>query len=194
MSQLHDQQPVFDIQPMQLIFRRSQTDKESPAYTLHSILDMPDGVRSAAEHYGVFREIVYIDPKLENARAIKALQVSYQLARSEARHRDVMEGKASPQSIEEVGANILFNVIKWTFLLPFYIPYRIYKFITEERKQTIRFSQLVEGKSLTSKNLAEIIEAENQIKENMTGIANFIATASHYTGEEILIIPEVKSK
>ena len=191
---LHVQDPVFDIKPIKLIFRRSQTGNAGPTFTLHSIIDLPDGVRDAAKHYGVYKEIVYIDPKLEEARSLKAEQVGRQLAQSEARFSDIKAGNVSAEYMVDMSTNLVFDIIKWTILLPFYVIYRIYIFLTSERKQIIRFSHLVEGKSLTSKNLVEIIEAENQIKENMTRIANFIARAAHYTDEIILTFPEEEKK
>ena len=194
MTKLHDRDPVFDIKPMKLIFRRSQTGNAGPTFTLHFILDLPEGARGAAKHYGLYNEIVYIDPKLEEARTLKAEQASRQLAQSEAQYNDVMAGNVSLERMADMSTNLVFDLIKWTILLPFYLIYKIYIFLTAEKKQIIRFWHLADGKSLSSRNLAEIIEAENQIKENMTAIANFIATASHYTGEEILAFPEEKNK
>lgn len=56
-------------EPFRLVFKRSQTKgKRKPTFSLQVSAEMSPEFENAAQEYGLWKEVIYADPKLEESR------------------------------------------------------------------------------------------------------------------------------
>ena len=171
-------------QPFRLIFKRSQSGaKGKPTFSLHVSAEMTPQFERAAQDYGLWKEVIYADPKLAESRALLA---------SKAAEKDKKRGRFTRSlvgSLDGAAAILLlpiFLMYKITFMiifLPFKLVWWLFKAFRAQDKQIMRFHELKTGKIITTKSLPEIVEAEEIIQDRTHELSSHALVALNYSSE-----------
>lgn len=162
-----------------LIFQRSQTDASPPTFQLLVVADMSEAFVTAARHYGRWNDIVYADPKLKEARELRA-------AEAEARARQ--RKRAGSRLITMLDRPIIgsawltYVITKILWLGPFKLAWWIWCAVRTQRSQILRLRELQTGKVIAAKTLTEIKEAEEDITRSTQEIETYLTEAAAYDG------------
>ncbi len=162
-----------------LIFQRSQTDASPPTFQLLVVADMSEAFVTAARHYGRWNDIVYADPKLKEARELRA-------AEAEARARQ--RKRAGSRLITMLdrpmigSAWLAYVITKILWLEPIKLAWWIWCAVRTQRSQILRLRELQTGKVIAAKTLTEIKEAEEDITRSCTEIEAYLTEAAAYEG------------
>lgn len=162
-----------------LIFKRSQTDASPPTFQLLVVADMSEAFVTAARHYGRWNDIVYADPKLKEARDLRAAEAE---ARSKQRKR---LGSRLFMMLDRpmIGSAWLTYVItKILWLGPFKLAWWIWCAVRTQRSQILRLRELQTGKVIAARTLTEIKEAEEDITRSTQEIETYLTEAAAYEG------------
>ncbi|MCH8239996.1 MAG: hypothetical protein IIB62_08095, partial [Proteobacteria bacterium] len=105
---------VMRKRPFRLVFKRSQSGVPNPTFSLLVSAEMTPDFMKAAHHYGIWNDIIYADPKLEEARELRARQSELREKQRRRRSKAIVDAIDAPTAI---------------FLLPFVLFYKIMKLI-----------------------------------------------------------------
>lgn len=162
-----------------LIFKRSQSEASPPTFSLLVVADMTPAFVAAARHYGRWNDIVYADPKLKEARDLRA-------AEAEARAREAKrKGSVFRMLFERplLGPALLtYQITKVFWLGPVKLAWWIWCAVRTQRSQILRLRELETGKVIAAKTLTEINEAENEIVRATEEIETYLVDAARYDG------------
>ena len=171
-------------QPFRLIFKRSQAGgKKSPTFSLQVSAEMTPEFEQAAREYGLWKEVIYADPKLEESRELQArknLEKDRKRGRITMSFVNSLDGAAT---ILLLPIYLMWKMTKLIIVWPVKIVWWLFKASRTQDKQIMRFAELVDGKTITTKSLPEIIEAEEIIQQKTAEISNHIIAATQYGGE-----------
>ena len=171
-------------EPFRLIFKRSQSgSRGKPSFSLQVSAEMTPEFERAARDYGLWKEVIYADPKLEESRALLA---------NKAIEKDKRRGRlvdSFMHSIDGVAALLLlplyisWKLTKLIIIWPFKILWWLFKAFRTQDKQIMRFAELKTGKTITTRSLPEIVEAEEIIQRRTDEITRHVLAALSYSGE-----------
>lgn len=169
-------------EPFRLIFKRSQSNEKRPSFSLLVHADMSPEFEQAAKLYGHWNELIYADPKLEEARELRNIKAdqNYEKAKRRAKAVENMNGDVA---FFLLPFYLTYKLFKWAFVLPFQIAWWIYKARKSQKEQIMRFSELLGGKTITTKSIVEIAEAEEMIVATTDAIKTEILASMNYGGE-----------
>ena len=165
--------------PFRLNFKRSQTLTSKPSFSLIVSAEMSPEFEEAAKKYGYINELVYADPKLEEARQLRQQKADEERAQ-EQRIQQVFDKHGAGQLASMFLGR---NPIVWLFTLPFRIIWWIFSARRVQKHQIMRFSELKRGKTITTQNVVEILEAEKTIKQTAEAIESVILASVDYGNE-----------
>ena len=169
--------------PFRLVFRRSQTQGKTPTFSLLVSAEMSSQFEDAAKTYGAWNELVYVDPKLEEARELRVLRSKQKHVRANRRANAITSSISGETAFFLLPFVIMYKLMKWTLIGPFKLAWWIFKARTSQREQIIRFHELVEGKTITTQSVREIVEAEQLIQETTEAIKAEVLAAMNYNSE-----------
>lgn len=171
-------------QPFRLIYRRSQSGgKRKPTFSLQISAEMSPEFERAAQDYGLWKEVIYADPKLAESRALltaKNIEKDKKRGRVGRSLVNSMDGAAA---IIFLPIYLVYRLYKFVFLMPFKLVWWLFKAFRSQDKQIMRFEELKTGKTITTKSLLEIVEAEQIIQRRTDEITLQVQAALNYSGE-----------
>ena len=181
----------MSIDHFRLVFKRSQSPGpgsrsrpgSGPTFSLAVSAETTQEFACAAYHYGIWNQIVYADPKLEEARAIRTRESALRKRKREQRNRSFLKSVNPSNAPVYLPAFITFKLMKLIYLGPFKLAWWLYCAFRSQNTQIMRFHELTNGKMITAQSLTEIIEAEEAIKETTEEMETYIEDALSYSGE-----------
>lgn len=170
--------------PFRLIFKRSQSKGTNPSFSLQVSAEMSNEFEQAAHEYGYWNEMIYADPKLAEARELKLQKSIIKTERKRRRGLDLLSG-LDGGFIMVVLFPIWFTwkIIKLVYITPFKLILWLFRASRTQKKQIMRFSELKTGKTIITRSLTEIVEAEEIIKDATGSIETHILASLNYGGE-----------
>lgn len=162
-----------------LIFKRSQSGASPPTFSLLVAADMSPAFVTAARHYGRWNDIVYADPKLKEARDLRAAEAE---ARARARSSQRPNLTKTLDRPLVLPAWLTYEIIKLLWLGPIKLVWWIWCAVRTQRSQILRLRELESGKIIAAKTLTEIREAEEDIARATEDIEAYLHEASRYEG------------
>ncbi|MGD9784638.1 MAG: hypothetical protein AB7E80_01760 [Hyphomicrobiaceae bacterium] len=162
-----------------LIFKRSQSETSPPTFSLLVAADMSPAFVTAARHYGRWNDIVYADPKLKEARDLRA-------AEDEARARQ--RKRAGSRLITMLdrpmigSAWLTYEITRIIWLGPVKLAWWIWCAVRTQRSQILRLRELETGKVIAANTLTEIKAAEEDIIRSTGEIEAYLNEAAAYEG------------
>lgn len=170
---------VMGTRHFRLIFKRSQSETSPPTFSLLVVAYMTPAFVATARHYGRWNDIVYADPKLKEARDLRA-------AEAEARARqEKRKGSGLRMLVERplVGpAWLAYEITKIIWLGPIKLAWWIWCAVRTQRSQILRLRELQTGKVIAARTLTEIKEAEEEIVRSIEEIETYLVDAAAYDG------------
>jgi hypothetical protein len=170
--------------PFRLIFKRSQSgSRGKPTFSLQVSAEMTPEFERAAQDYGLWKEVIYADPKLEESRELlkaKNLEKDKKRGRLLGSFVNALDG---PAALIFLPIYLVFKLYKFVILMPFKIGWWLFKAFRTQDKQIMRFEELKTGKTITTKSLPEIVEAEEIIQRRTDEITNHVQAALSYSSE-----------
>ena len=169
----------MDTRHFQLIFKRGQSDTSPPTFSLLVVAEMSPAFIASARHYGRWNDIMYADPKLREARDLRARDAE---ARAKQRHN---RRQPLTQIIDRpvvATARITLALVKLIWLGPPKLLWWIWCAIRTQRAQILRLRELQTGKVIAANTLNEIKDAEDAIREAAQEIEDYIVEAANYDG------------
>ncbi len=137
----------------------------------------------AARYYGVWNDIVYADPKLEEAREMRARQSELKIKRNRRRTEDFFNRVDTTTATFVLPAFLAYKIIKLIYIGPFRLLWWLYCAFRTQKTQIMRFRELLPGKTVTTHSLTEIAEAEQIIQHSTETVEAYIRNALDYSGE-----------
>jgi hypothetical protein len=137
----------------------------------------------AAKDYGLWNEIVYADPKLEEARELRARKAELKHLKGKRRARAIASSVDGATAIFLLPFVLSYRITKLIFVLPFKLIWWLFAAFRAQKKQIMRFSELKRGKTIATRSLPEIVQAEEIIQESLETIRTHILAALNYDGE-----------
>ena len=173
---MHDDQ-------FRLIFKRGQEKGQRPTFSLTVSAEMSPKFETAAHEYGLWNELIYADPKLEEERARlydKSMRKQKRRERRMGTFVDLLDG---PTAIILAPIYLTWKLFKLMYVLPVKLIWWIVKARRAQASQIMRFSELKTGKTITTHSLPEIVEAEEIIQKSTDDIKTHILVAMNYASE-----------
>lgn len=169
--------------PFRLVFKRGQTAGPQPVFSLLVSAEMTPDFMKAAHHYGIWNDIIYADPKLEEARELQARQSELKAKKSRQRTEAFFKNVDAPTGTFLLLALLTYKIMKLIYIGPFKLIWWLYSAFRIQRTQIMRFHELLPGKTITTHTLTEIIEAEQSIQQSTETIELYVREALAYAGE-----------
>lgn len=169
--------------PFRLIFKRSQSTGPRPIFSLLVSAQMTPNYMAAVHHYGLWNDIIYADPKLEEAREHQARQAELKSRRNRKRLERFFSKADTHQAALGASALLSYYVFKFAWLGPIKLVWWLFSAFRIQRTQIMRFHELLPGKTITTHTLNEIVEAEEAIQQSTETIEAYVRDALRYSGE-----------
>ena len=169
-------------QHFQLIFKRSQTDASPPTFSLLVVADMSPAFVHAARHYGLWNQIVYADPKLKEARDMRAREAEARERQRQRAGSKFLKTLTGPNASIVFPAWVTLEIMKLVWLGPFKLAWWIWCAIRTQRTQILRLRELEPGKIIATNTLTEIKEAEKEIQRTVEEFEDYLREACVYDG------------
>ena len=171
-------------EPFRLVFKRSQTGgKRKPTFSLQVSAEMVPEFERAAQDYGLWKEVIYADPKLDESRELLTNKNLKKDKRRQRRMGAFVSSIDGPAAILLFPMYLMFKITKLVMVLPFKILWWLFKAFRSQDKQIMRFSELKTGKTITTRSLPEIVEAEEIIKTRTNEVTTHVLAALNYSSE-----------
>lgn len=170
--------------PFRLIFKRSQGQGTRPSFILQVSAEMSPEFEQAARSYGYWNELIYADPKLEEARTLKLANSVVKTERKRRRTLDFLSNfDGGFIMVVLFPIWLTFKIMQLVYIVPFKIIWWLFRAFSVQNKQLMRFHELKAGKSISTQSIDEIVEAEAMIKEITGKIETRVLAALNYSGE-----------
>ena len=169
--------------PCQLIFKRSKTKGRKPQFTLTAVAEMTPEFESATHEYGMWNQIIYADPRLDEARELQALKADRKIKRRRRVGKAIARNVSGETAIFLLPFVLLYKILKLIYIGPIKLLFWIFKAFRQQKKQIMRFRELKQGKSFTSADLMELAQIEETIKESVENITAYVGAAANYGGD-----------
>jgi len=170
--------------PFRLIFKRSQSQGARPSFILQVSAEMSPEFEQAARNYGYWNELIYADPKLEEARTLK---LANSVVKTERKRRRTLGFLSNFDGgfimVVLFPIWLTFKIMQLVYIVPFKIIWWLFRAVRVQNKQLMRFHELQTGKSIATQSIDEIVEAEEMIKEITGKIETRVLAALNYGGE-----------
>lgn len=173
----------MSIDHFRLVFKRSQSPGVGPTFSLAVSAEMTEEFACAAYNYGIWNQIVYADPKLEEARAIRTRESALRKRKREQRNRSFLKSVNPSNAPLYLSALLTWKAIKLIYLGPFKLIWWLYCAFHSQNAQIMRFHELRNGKTITARTLTEIKDAEESIIQTTEEMETYIEDALSYGGE-----------
>jgi len=170
-------------QHFRLIFKRSQSDATPPTFSLLVVADMTPAFIHSAKHYGLWNQIVYADPKLKEARDLRAREAEAREKLRRRSRRSFLKSFDPSSATFVLPAWLTFEILKLVYLGPVKLAWWIYCAIRTQRSQILRLRELHTGKIIAARTLTEIKDAEDAIRTAVEEIEAYIREAASYDGD-----------
>ena len=181
------------INHFRLVFKRSQSlgpgpgpspgSGPSPTFSLTVSAEMTPEFADAAYYYGIWNQIVFADPKLDEARKLRTRESEMRKRKTDQRNKSFFKSLNLTNAPVYLSAFITYKAMKLIYLGPFKLIWWLYCAFRSQNTQIMRFHELAKGKTITAQTLTEIIEAEEVIKQTTEEMENYIMQALNYGGE-----------
>lgn len=166
-----------------LVFKRSQSPGPNPTFSLLVSAEMSPRFLKAAHHYGLWNDIIYADPKLAEAREMRARQSELLRKKQRQNMQTMFKSVDASNAALVLPAFLTYKIVKLVYLGPFKLIWWLYCAFRSQQTQIMRFRELSTGKVLTAHTLTEIKELEQTLIEVTDGIEAYIEDALSYGGE-----------
>lgn len=178
----------MSIDHFRLVFKRSQSPGSgsrpgpNPTFSLTVSAEMTEDFACAAYHYGIWNQIVYADPKLEEARAERARESEMRKKKIRQRNRSFLKSLNLSNAPLYLSAFLTWKAIRLIYLGPVKLIWWLFCAFRSQNAQIMRFYELRSGKTITAHTLTEILEAEEAIKQTTEEMETYIEDALSYGG------------
>lgn len=169
--------------PFRLIFKRSQTQGRRPTFSLLVSAEMTPEFEKAAREYGMWNEVIYTDPSLDESRAAQLEKAERKAASRKRRANAIVGSIDGSLAIFLLPMYIVWRITKFVYLFPFKLLWWLFRAFRTQNTQVMRFSELKKGKTITAQSLAEIMEAEEMIQRATQNAKAYVLAAGSYEGE-----------
>ena len=169
--------------PFRLVFKRSQSEGPNPTFSLLVSAEMTPELIEAARHYGVWNDIIYADPKLDEARQMRARQSELKDKKNRQRAEAFLNRVDASTAMFALPAFLTYKIMKLIYIGPFKLLWWLYCAFRTQKTQIMRFRELLPGKTITTHTLTEITEAEQIIQQSADTVEAYISGALDYGGE-----------
>lgn len=170
-------------EPFRLIFKRSQTKGSKPNFNLLVSAEMTPEFEQAAREYGLWNEIIYADPKLAEARELRARKAELKAKKKIRRNDALFDSVDGATALLLLPLMITYKLTKFVLVTPFKLAWWLFAAWRSQKKQVMRLSELKEGKTITTQSLPEIAEAEETLMETTGAIKDHVLAAMSYDTE-----------
>lgn len=168
-----------------MLKRNQSKTSGKPTFTLTAIAEMTPEFEEAVKEYDLWNEFIYVDSRVEDDRKLQAVDGVIKAGRSERQYNTLVG-----DSMANLALYLTYKLLKLMFVGPFKLLWWIFKAKKSQQQQMMRFHELVEGKSFSTIDLAELIQIEETLTERCDGIVGHVSAALSYSGN-VTIVPDV---
>ncbi len=173
---------MSDQSAFRLIFKRDQTQGSRPTFSLAVSAEMPPEFEAAVRKYGLWNEVIYTDPSLEESRAAAVHKAERKAIARQRRTASFVSFADGEVAFFLFPFYVLWKILKLIYIIPFKIAWWLFKAHRTQATQVMRFAELKGGKTIRTKSLPEIIDAEEAIKQAVGNIETYVLAAGNYGG------------